>query len=125
MEETKGHEAASTKGLRGWTEQRGWTSRTGKVQYRRYTAQHRDGSFRTFFEFTLAAGKSQLDPAIYAVMKEHQTYGDGYPSGLTSKKGGTLWYLPEHERNRALSDRIDMALQEVASKLELEPDRSR
>src|SRR5271157_2528360 len=113
---TERQEAANRHGQRTWTQRL-----TGPVQYRRYTAKGFDGPPRIFFEFSLPPGQDRLDDAIFAVMKEHQTHQDGYPSHLTSRKNGTLWSMPEHEHNRALADRIDMVLQYLALKIEQEP----
>lgn len=127
MQEPERDKSRNTLGLPGWTEQRGWTRRlTGQVQYRRFTAVHPDGTLRTCFQFKLLPGQTQLDPAVYAVMKHHQTHEDGeHPTGLTSKKGGTFWYLPAHDHGLAVADRIDMVLQEVANKLDREAGTGR
>jgi hypothetical protein len=123
--ETEQHEAAGgngTKKERG----RGWTRRlTGPVQYRRYTSMSNVGAPCISFEFSLPPGQDRLDDAIFAVMKAHQTHQDGYPSHLTCRKNGTLWSMPDHEHNRGLADRIDMVLQDLASKLERNPGQTR
>jgi hypothetical protein len=107
-------------------EQRGWTRRlTGPVQYRRYTGDYYDGQPRIFFAFDLLPGQAQLPAAIYEVMKNHELHRDGFPSGLKSKKNGTLWYLPDDEHGRGMADHLDMVLQDLASKLARDSCRKR
>jgi hypothetical protein len=119
-QETEQQDAASTGGKANWKGP--WTRRiSGPVQYVRYTdwVKHSGGvpgsGVRAIhFAFDLPPGQDRLPEPIYAVMKEHQTFGDGQPSGLRSKKGGKLWSLVDSEKTRALADRIDMALKELA-----------
>jgi hypothetical protein len=107
-------------------ERRPWTQRTsGPVQYVRYTDRGYDGTRRIFFEFTLPSGQTQLDPAIYAVMREHKKNENGHTTGLVGSSRGQIWSLPDHQHGRGTADRLDVALQELAHKLENDSRRNR
>lgn len=109
-----------------WPSKRSWTQRTsGPVQYIRYTDLGYDGTRRIFFSFKLSPGQTQLDPAIYAVMREHKTNENGYSTGLIGCHRGQLWSLPDHKHGRGTANRIDAVLQELAHKLEQEVHRAR
>jgi hypothetical protein len=107
-------------------DKRPWTQRTsGPVQYVRYTDLGHDGTRRIFFKFTLLSGQTQLDPEIYAVMREHKKNEDGYKTGLIGSSRGQIWSLPDHQHGRGTADRLDVALQELAHKLENRSQRKR
>lgn len=117
-QETERQDAASTGRKTKWKGP--WTRRIGgPVQYVRYTDYNKagHGDRRIYFAFDLPPGQDRLDPAILAVIDEHKTYEDGYPSGM-HKQNSKVWSLPDHEHGRALADRLDMALKELAEKLE-------
>ena len=104
--------------------QREWARRVrGPVQFREYTAKGYNGGPFIFFEFSLDPGQDRIGDDVYGLMKEHKTYPDGYPTGLTSRKNGCLWSLPENESTRALAECIKMSLKSLAERLEAEQQR--
>jgi len=97
---------------------RGWTSRlTGPLQYRKFT----DANMKVIaFKFNLDADEKLPEEAL-AVMREHKQDKDGKPTGLKfqdTRTHGKIWTIPNDVEGRALADKIDFRLSELAQKLE-------
>ena len=56
---------------------------------------------------------------------EHQLHEPVVWAEFGIRKGGQLWSLPDHEHGRALADRIDMVLKDLADRMEQEQGRNR
>jgi len=97
---------------------RGWTSRLqGPVKYRKLT----DADMKIIaFKFNVGPNEKVPDEAL-AVMREHKQDRDGNSTGLKyqdSRKHGKIWTIPNDMEGRALADKIDFKLSEVAHKME-------
>jgi len=103
---------------------RGWTSRlAGPLKYRKFT----DDTLRVIaFKFNLGADEKLPEEAL-AVMREHKTDKDGNATGLKfqdSRKHGKIWTVPKDTEGRALADKIDFALSQIAEKMEAAQGRA-
>lgn len=97
---------------------RGWTSKlTGPLKYRKFT----DDSLRMIaFKFNLAPNE-KLPDEVLAVMHKYKQHEDGTPTGLEyqeSRKHGKIWTIPNDKEGRAIADKIDFRLSELAQKME-------
>jgi len=97
---------------------RGWTSRlTGPLQYRKFT----DANLKVIaFKFNLEADEKLPEEAL-AVMRDHKQDKEGKPTGLKfqdTRTHGKIWTIPNDVEGRALADKIDFRLSELAQKLE-------
>jgi len=97
---------------------RGWTQRfTGPLKYRKFT----DANLNIIgFKFNLD-DQEKLPPEALEVMRENKQDKEGQPTGLkfqTTRTHGKIWAMPNDVEGRALADKIDFRLSELAHKLE-------
>ena len=100
---------------------RGWTQRfTGPLKYRKFT----DANFKIIaFKFDIPANETLPEEAL-AVMRDSKKDKDGNATGLefqNHRKHGKIWVIPNDAEGRALADRIDLKLSEIAQKMEETP----
>ena len=103
---------------------RGWTQRyAGPVRYRKFT----DATLKIIaFKFDVPANE-KLPDEVLAVMRDHKQDKDGNPTGLKfqdTRKHGKIWAIPSDVEGRALADKIDFRLSELAQKMEQAQGRS-
>jgi|GEM_PF-5107122 len=96
----------------------GFTSRfTGPLKYRKFT----DANLKVIgFKFNLA-NQEKLPEEALAIMHDHKQDKDGNPTGLKFKETrahGKIWQIPNDVEGRALADKIDFKLSEIAHKME-------
>ena len=73
-----------------------------------------------------SSGTNALPTAVsneeaLAIIHDHKQYKDGTPTGLEFKETrahGKIWQIPNDVEGRALADKIDFKLSEIAHKLE-------
>jgi hypothetical protein len=104
-------------GKREFQPVRGWTGRfTGPLKYRKFT----DANFKIIaFKFDLSGDEALPDEAL-TVMRDHKKDQDGNPTGLVfqnNRKHGKIWAIPNDAEGRALADKIDFKLSEIAQKM--------
>ena len=110
-----------------------WTERfVQPVKFRRFTGRGRGSKPMIFIQFDLPPGQDQLDPNVYAVLKELKyldrspEHGGGQcPTGLSSMssarhKPGTLWALPDNPVGRTAADIVAARLFDLARQMEQE-----
>ncbi len=100
-----------------------WTQRfTGDLKFDRYTQRDGGGRLRICFSFHLPPGVVDLPPDVYRVFNTHKRDDvDGYSNGMRFRNDpvrGKTFSLPNHERGRAIADRIDMILLELGARLD-------
>jgi len=65
--------------------------------------------------------KDESLPPALAVMREHKQDKDGKPTGLKfqdTRTHGKIWTIPNDVEGRALADKIDFRLSELAQKMD-------
>jgi hypothetical protein len=97
---------------------RGWHSQfTGPLKFRRLT----DANLKAIvFKFNLGP-REKLPEEALAVMREHKQDKGGNPTGLEFKDTrahGKVWLIPNDAEGRALADKIDFKLSQIAEKME-------
>jgi len=117
-EERQAGDESPEKPKRPFEPVRGWTSRlTGPLQYRKFT----DANLKVIaFKFNLEADEKLPEEAL-AVMRDHKQDKEGKPTGLKfqdTRTHGKIWTIPNDVEGRALADKIDFRLSELAQKLE-------
>ena len=94
------------------------------VKFKRFTAlRSSDRRPSIIYTFELPPGETELDPAVYAVLKHHQrtSHIGGGHTGLKYERDqthGKCWTLPSDEFGRAVADRLDIDLLNIAAKME-------
>ena len=105
---------------------RGWTTRNKQpVQYRKLT----DADLGIIlFKFVLPEGQTTLAPDVKDILDAHKKYPEsGEPTGLhfeNSGKHGKIWVLKNTAERRAIADKIDLALQKLAAKHDLQEQQA-
>jgi hypothetical protein len=105
---------------------RGWTTRNKQpVQYRKLA----DADLGIIlFKFVLPEGQNTLAPDVKDILDAHKRYPEsGEPTGLhfeNSGKHGKIWLLRNTTEGRAIADKIDLALQKLAAKHDLQEQQS-
>ncbi len=102
---------------------RDWTTRSmGPVKYRKFT----DDSLRIVgFKFDLEP-REQLPQAVLDLLHENQRNSEGQSSGLIfrdTRAHGKVWTIPNDVEGRALADKIDFHLKQIAEKMSEGPER--
>ncbi len=100
---------------------RGWHSQfTGPLKFRRLV----DANLKSIvFKFNLAP-REKLPEEALVVMREHKQDNQGNPTGLEFKDTrahGKAWLIPDDVEGRALADKIDFKLSQIAEKLQQGP----
>ncbi len=103
---------------------RGWTSRlAGPVKYRKFT----DDTLKIIaFKFNLADNE-KLPDEVLTLMRDNKQDKDGNATGLKfqdTRKHGKIWTIPNDIEGRALADKIDFRLSELAQKTEQTPGQA-
>lgn len=118
---------------------RGWTKRSGEIQYRRYSGVDAGNRPCIFFkvEQPILNGQNELAQAVYEIFRDlkyldrdpAKGHGSGRePTGLTFERDrvhGKVWKVRDDPTGRTVSDIIDARLSELAEKLHDDPGRSR
>jgi hypothetical protein len=103
---------------------RPWTERYEQpVRYVRFTGKDDRGHRRIFVKFDLPAGEEKPHPDVLAVVQAHKRTEDDRPTGLRfthDQVHGKTWSVPDDPLGRETADKLDMALNEVAHKIERE-----
>ena len=97
------------------------TAKIGNTKYERYNGKN-GTIYRIYFAFELPPGETQLDAAIYNVLKQHQRWPkNGARTGLRHERGWSegsqVWSLPSTMLGMTLADTLDNHLLELAHEL--------
>lgn len=103
---------------------RGWTSRVhGPLKYRKFT----DDTLRVVaFKFNVDAD-GKLPEEVLTLIRGHKQDKDGNATGLKfqdTRKHGKIWTIPNDVEGRALADKIDYELAQLAEKMDKEPGKT-
>ncbi len=105
---------------------KGWTTVSKKhVKYRKLT----DADLGIIlFKFVLPEGQNTLPADVKDILDAHKRYPEsGEPTGLhfeNSGKHGKIWVLKNTPEGRAIADKIDLALQKLAAKHDLQEEQA-
>jgi hypothetical protein len=103
---------------------RPWTERYEQpARYVRFTGKDDRGHRRIFVKFDLPPGEEKPHPEVLAVVQAYKRTAEGHPTGLHFSHDavhGKTWSLPDDPLGRETADKLDMALNEVAHKIERE-----
>jgi hypothetical protein len=101
---------------------RSWATRSAQpVAYNMSTGKDQTGREQIFFKLILPAGQTKPDEQIVQVFRDHKQTAEGYPSGLhfeNDRVHGAVWKIQNDELGRTIADKLMVALDGLAKKLE-------
>lgn len=122
---------------------RAWSERfIQPIKYSRSNFKDAGGKHLIAFRFDLPEGTTKPSEELLAVLRNHKVFNRGKPIGLTPHAGndpesistglhyedfgpglGKLWVMPNGELGRTVADSLDMALNNLAKKIERDSAR--